>query len=232
MKKIIFLFVMVLVFASCNKEEEPILKTSPFPVQMEEARNLFKTHVEYIYENKLNVEFTLTEITTEEIFQKSGSQLYKVDCQFPYVGRTCFLITRSKRPSMFSYYNNNANMDFDYDNILIADVDKDGNYEFYYTGAGYSDFSENYLAGFNYFRPFDVDEGITSRSGSIGSHFVLHDYKLTVEKDDDHQVFLRYKSGQYDFRIGKVYYQEWQDAISVNWYRENVPAELRRKLGF
>jgi len=160
-------------------------------------------------------EFPLTELTTDEVWQRLQAQVFQVND-----GNRMFNTYLIKNKETVPLGTGGGGMGLT--SMCVADLDQDGNPELLYTYSWGSGIHQCRVALYsaNLPAPYSLEAGITYGG-----------YYWTVEKQDDQTVFIeidRYQQGEDSLRIGQLVLERQGDqvALDIRFYDDLPPGAL------
>lgn len=136
-------------------------------IKLSEAKSLIKN--EFYKEN--DEEFKITELTTDELWQKMRTQIFRIENKGSFAIQNNKITDLGERP--YTCY-----LDF-----VVCDLDKNGNFECYYTYQFGSGVSRGILGVFSENKLFEIDKSciIPSYETIANFKFVkISDYQLDI----------------------------------------------------
>lgn len=139
-------------------------------INLPTAKSLIKND---FYKNTQD-ELTITEQTTDELWQKMGIQLFQIENKGSFVIQNNKVIDLGERPYTF------------YLDYVVCDLNRDGNYELYFNYQFGSGVSRGILGCYSQNTLFDIDQ-----SCIIPSHETIANFKFVKKSDYNLDIYVQ-----------------------------------------
>lgn len=222
--KPVILLLLLLLFG-CAKEKDVI----QYPLNEEEAADVVGQYLHGILQGSDgymepggNIDFTLSDITTNELYLRTGGQVFHIESGIPGLSDTWIFIIDKELYNLHTpgQYANGI----DLQNLKVTDLNQDGISELIYTAHAGSGVLKQ---GVNCFS-FDVKRNPHLRSA--GAFKFPLDYQITLVMEDSH-LFLYYADRKYYLKIGEVllHNPEVEEFVEVMIFPD-LPESVQSKL--
>jgi hypothetical protein len=186
------IYVLFLLILSCSKEDKNEDVKNTF---LDSDNDLIREWIFNDYNPDMNpsMEFTLKDLTTVDMQVKLDARVYAIVSDVPGLGGRGVFVKDSVVYDLGRYNLFGAT---EPENLLVTDLDSDGNYELFFTlthGSGI--LRTNIVCYIN-----DLDDLYLHADGNF---FFPLDYSIGLQKNSNHLDII-YKSGSTKLNIGEV----------------------------
>jgi hypothetical protein len=223
MKNYAFLLLVIIssMFESCQKDDTKI----EYAITNEDAEDLITDWIFNVYNPKMNpsLSFSVTEITTDEIYLKSNGQVFSIISDVPGLSERWVFIKNKKVYDLHPGYQYTSGPD--YNNLLVTDLNNDSEFELFFTAHAGSGILYQGISCFYFLN--DTQSQINSNLICV---FPL-DYQIHLQKESYQKLYINYTDDKNNLRIGEVQLAEREGEMElITELNEDLPQEIIDKL--